>query len=137
MNLKNQSTTIYIEENCILDKTMYSKVKHDREGKHIEVLFNSIIIKFLFLLTQYASGKMLQNEPLVANSISIPEEGIKDYYKYFNIEEHKTFIEEVFSNYEESIKPKSRKKKTKSKGKNTNTKVKNKKKEMSSWNSQK
>jgi hypothetical protein len=113
-----------IEENGILDMTMYSKVKNDREGKHIEALFNSIIIKFIFLLTQYASGKMLKNEPLVANSISIPEEGIKDYYKYFNIEEHKTFVEEVFSNYEESIKPKSRKKKPTPKVKTPTPKVK-------------
>ncbi len=113
-----------VEENGILHMTMYSKVKNDREGKHIEVLFNSIIIKFLFLLTQYASGKNLKNEPLVANTISIPEEGIKDYYKYFNIEEHKTFVEEVFSNYEESIKPKSRKKKPTPKVKTPTPKVK-------------
>ena len=113
-----------IEQNGILDKTMYSKVKDDKNGKHIEVLFNSNIIKFIFLLTQYASGKMVQNEPLVANSISIPEEGIKDYYKYFNIEEHKTFIEEVFSNHEESIKQKSRKKKPTPKVKKPTPKVK-------------
>jgi hypothetical protein len=81
------------------DKTMYSKVETDAEGKHIEKFFNSDIVKFIFLITQYASGAITQNEPLVANSITIPPEGIRDYYSFFNIEKDKKYIEDVLTHF--------------------------------------
>jgi hypothetical protein len=92
------------------DKTMYSKVDSDKEGKRIESFFNSDIVKFIFLITQYASGAITQNEPLVANSITIPPEGTEDYYKFFGIEEHKKYIEDTLSHYELFKKPKQNKK---------------------------
>jgi hypothetical protein len=82
------------------EMTMYSKVESNKEGKCLETFFKSDIVKFIFLITQYASGKMTKNEPLVANSITIPPEGIVDYYKFFGIEEHKKYIEDTLAHYE-------------------------------------
>lgn len=79
--------------------TMYSKVETESEGLQIEKFFNSDIVKFIFLITQYASGKMTKNEPLVANSITIPPEGIDDYYAFFEIEKDKKYIEDILSHY--------------------------------------
>ena len=94
------------EEQGVLDKSMYIKVNSKKEGKHIESLFNSDIIKFIFLITQYASGAIVQNEPLVANSIEIPPEDVDDYYKFFGIQEHKQYIEDVLAHYTRSKEPK-------------------------------
>jgi hypothetical protein len=58
---------------------MYSIVETDLEGKCIERFFSSDIVKFIFLITQYASGAITQNETLVANSITIPPEDVDDY----------------------------------------------------------
>ena len=88
------------------EMTMYSKVESDKEGKCLESFFKSDIVKFIFLITQYASGKMTKNEPLVANSITIPPEGISDYYKFFGIEEHKKYIEDILAHYEKFKAPK-------------------------------
>ena len=88
------------------DKTMYSKVDSDKEGKQVEAFFKSDIVKFIFLITQYASGAITQNEPLVANSITIPPEGTSDYYKFFGIEEHKKYIEDILAHYEKFKAPK-------------------------------
>jgi len=88
----------YISKNDeigVLDKTMYSKVETNSEGKHIENFLSSDIVKFIFLITQYASGAITQNEPAIANSITIPPEGVDDYYAFFGIEEHKKYIEDV------------------------------------------
>ena len=93
------------DEIGVLDMTMYSKVDSGKDGKRIEAFFNSDIVKFIFLITQYASGKMTKNEPLVANSITIPPEGI-DYYKFFGIEEHKKYIEDILTHYEKFKAPK-------------------------------
>lgn len=49
---------------------------------------------------------MTKNEPLVANSITIPPEGITDYYKFFDIEEHKKYIEETLAHYDKFSAPK-------------------------------
>jgi len=98
------------------EMTMYSKVDSDTEGRRLERFFNSDIVKFIFLITQYASGKMTKNEPLVANSITIPPEKIKDYYKFFDIEEHKKYIEEILAHYEQFKTPKRKAKTAKSKG---------------------
>ena len=46
------------------------------------------------------------NEPLIANSITIPPEGTADYYKFFEIEEHKEYIEETLAHYEKFKGPK-------------------------------
>ena len=75
-------------------------------GKNIEKFFNSDLLKFLFLITQYTSGKMTTNEKLVANSITIPPEGTDDYYKFFGIEEHKKYIEDILAHYEKFKAPK-------------------------------
>ena len=87
------------EEIGVLDKTMYSIVETNSEGKCIEKFFNSDIVKFIFLITQYASGAITQNEHLVANSITIPPEEEEDYYKFFGIVDQKTYIEDALSHY--------------------------------------
>jgi hypothetical protein len=86
--------------------SMYSKVESDKEGKDLSDFFKSDIVKFIFLITQYASGMRTMNEPLVANSITIPPEGIVDYYKFFGIEEHKKYIEDILAHYEKFKAPK-------------------------------
>lgn len=75
-------------------------------GKNIEKFFNSDLVKFIFLITQYTSGKMTTNERLVANSLTIPPEGTDNYYKFFDIEEHKKYIEDILSHYENFKAPK-------------------------------
>jgi len=94
------------DEIGVLDKTMYSKVDSDKEGEHLENFLISDIVKFIFLITQYASGSIRQNEPIVANSITIPPEGITDYYKFFDIEQHKKYIEDILAHYEKFKAPK-------------------------------
>ena len=104
-NVKYISKT---EEVGVLDKTMYSEVDA-AEGKIIEDFFKSDIVKFIFLITQYASGAITQNEPLVANSITIPPKGITDYYKFFfedKAEEYKTYVEKTLDDYNKSSAPK-------------------------------
>ena len=71
------------ENKGVLDMAMFSQF--DKNAKQIEKIFNSDLIKFIFHITQYASGKMTKNEPIVANSISIPEGDIGDIYKYYGI----------------------------------------------------
>jgi hypothetical protein len=83
------------DEIGVLDKTMYSSVDTHAEGKQIETFFNSDIVKFIFLITQYVFGKRPNNEPLVANSITIPPVSVDDYYIFFGIEKHKKYIEDV------------------------------------------
>ena len=82
------------------DKTMFHIVETDKEGKHIESFLKSDIVRFIFLITQYAFGQTTQNEPLVANSITIPPNDITDYYKFFDIEEHKQYIEDALKQYD-------------------------------------
>jgi hypothetical protein len=92
----------YISKNDeigVLDKTMYTKVDSDSEGKYIQNFFNSDIVKFIFLITQYASGKTTQNEPIVANSITIPPEGVEDYYEFFDIKKDQKYIEDILTHY--------------------------------------
>jgi len=84
------------------DKTMFNIVETNKEGKRIESLFKSDIVRFIFLITQYASGQRTQNEPLVANSITIPPDDITDYYKFFDIENHKQYIEDTLKQYEDT-----------------------------------
>ena len=86
--------------------SMYSKVDSDKEGKILESFFKSDVVKFIFLITQYASGMRTMNEPLVANSIAIPPEEITDYYKFFGIEEHKKYIERMLAEYDKFKAPK-------------------------------
>jgi len=99
------------------EMSMYSKVESDKEGKCLEDFFKSDIVKFIFLITQYASGKRTKNERLVANSITIPPEGTADYYKFFGIEEHKKYIEEILAHYEKFKAPKGATKTVKAKAK--------------------
>jgi hypothetical protein len=80
--------------------TMYSKTDSRKEGKHLERFFNSDIVKFIFLITQYSVPPNTKNEPLVANSITIPPNDITDYYKFFDIEEHKQYIEDALKQYD-------------------------------------
>jgi hypothetical protein len=117
------------DEIGVLDKTMYSKVASDKEGKYIERLFSSDLVRFIFLITQYASGQITQNEPLVANSITIPPVSITDYYKFFDIEQHKQYIEDTLKQYDETktkqpmdAKKQTRKKRNKGGGKQTRRK---------------
>ena len=86
--------------------SMYSEVSTDKDGRIIESFFKSDIVKFIFLITQYSSGKMTKNEPLVANSLTIPPEGVENYYEYFGITKYKKYIEEILEKYKEFSKPK-------------------------------
>lgn len=90
------------DEIGILDKTMYSEVESKKQGNHIDLFFSSDIVKFIFLITQYASGAITQNEPLVANSITIPPDGVTDYYKFFDIEKHKQYVDDTLKQYDET-----------------------------------
>ena len=84
----------------VLDKTMYSTVETPVEGEHIELFFNSDIVKFIFLITQYASGAIQQNETAVANSITIPPKGNDDYYAFFGLtEKEKKYIEDILEKH--------------------------------------
>jgi hypothetical protein len=83
----------------VLHMTMYYPVSSSSDGLALERFYNSDIVKFLFLITQYSSGKMPKNEPLVANSITLPPGDITDYYGFFGIEEYKPFIEKVLADY--------------------------------------
>lgn len=83
----------------ILDMTMYSQVNSRDEGKHLEKFFNSDLVKFIFLITQYTTPPNTKNEPLVANSISLPPIGTVDYYKFFDIETDRTYIEEMLAHF--------------------------------------
>jgi hypothetical protein len=85
----------------VLHMTMYLKIDTVKEGKKIESFFNSDIVKFIFLITQYSVPPNTKNEPLVANSITIPPEGTEDYYKFFGIEKHKKYIEDILSHYDD------------------------------------
>ncbi len=122
MNWQGGIDTYYVsyikssEKLGTFDKVMYSKVDSDKEGKHLETFFNSDLVKFIFLITQYASGMRTVNEHLVANSITIPSEGVSDYYKFFDIQEHKKYIEDMLKHYESFKAPKRLAKTEKSKG---------------------
>ncbi len=87
------------------DKSMYLEVTSRSEGERIEKFFKSDIVKFIFLITQYGSGQRTQNEPIVANSITIPSEEEKDYYKFFGIEDDKKYIEDALSRYYKKTTP--------------------------------
>ena len=98
----------FIEESehiGVLHHTLFYQIDL-KQGKNIEKYFNSDIVKFIFLITQYTSGKMTTNEKLVANSLTIPPEGIEDYYKFFGIEEYKTYIEDILEHYKQFKAPK-------------------------------
>jgi len=69
-------------------------------GEIIERFFNSDLVKFIFIITQYVSGKMQTNERLVANSITIPPIGVDDYYKYFEIDSsEREYIEDILNQF--------------------------------------
>lgn len=93
-NVKYISTS---EEIGVLDKTMYSMVETELEGKCMERFLSSDIVKFIFLITQYVAGAITQNEHLVANSITIPPEDVDDYYVFFDIEKDKKYIEDILT----------------------------------------
>jgi hypothetical protein len=82
----------------VLHHTLLFPIQKDK-GIKVESLFNTDLVKFIFLITQYTSGKMTTNEKLVANSITIPPEGVDDYYKFFDIEEDKKYIEDILTLY--------------------------------------
>jgi hypothetical protein len=114
-------TVQYVKKEDLIgsyEMTMYSKVDSNKEGKRLEAFFKTDIVKFIFLITQYASGKMTKNEPLVANSITIPPEGTADYYRFFGIEEHKKYIEDILAHYDKFKAPKRLGKTAKTRGGN-------------------
>ena len=91
-------------------------------GENIVKTFNSDIIKFIFLITQYASGMRTQNETIVANSISIPPINYNgDLYEFYGIKKYQKYIEDILSDYGESLKPKPKKKDKKTISKQSNT----------------
>jgi hypothetical protein len=92
----------------VLHMTMYDTVSSSKEGKRLVNFFNSDIVKFIFLITQYSIPPNTKNEPLVANSITIPPEGVDDYYAYFGITQHKKYIETALAHYEAFKAPKRR-----------------------------
>jgi hypothetical protein len=98
----NNYTALFIakEENVgSHDKTMFMEVSSPEHGRSIEHFLQSDIARFLFLITQYASGMRTQNEPLVANSITIPPADVTDYYAFFGLEKYKPFIEKLLADY--------------------------------------
>ena len=95
--------------------TMYTEVDTHKQGKRFENFFKTNIVKFIFLITQYIDPPNTKNEHLVANSMTIPPDGIVDYYKFFGIEEYKKYIEDIIAHYEKFKAPK-RKAKTEKKG---------------------
>ena len=100
------------ENKGVLDMAMFSPIDKNIVGKleNIENTFKSDMIKFIFLITQYSSGKMTKNEPIVANSISIPPTDFNgDLYEFYGLQQYKEYIEELLNDYEESIKPKPKK----------------------------
>ena len=94
------------EKHGVLDMSMYTPVATKKDGEHIQEFFKSPIVQFLFLITQYSEPPNTKNEVHVANSITIPPQGIKDYYKYFDIEEHKAYIEDILEKYKAFKAPK-------------------------------
>ena len=82
----------------VLHHTMIQVIESADDGKHIEEFLNSNLVKFIFLITQYTSGKMTTNEKGVANSITIPPIDV-DYYEFFGIQEHKAYIESLLNDY--------------------------------------
>ena len=96
----------------VYDKILYTEVKNKTDGEKLVKLFKSNMIKFIFLITQYASGMRTVNESFVANSISIPPIDFNgDLYEFYGIKKYQKYIDEVLNDYEESVKPKARKKK--------------------------
>jgi hypothetical protein len=94
---------------------MYNPVKTIKEGKQIEKFFKSDIVRFIFLITQYAFGQRTMNEPLVSNSLTIPEDS-DDYYKYFDIDMYKSYINELLTIYHKFSDPKTREDKKETQG---------------------
>jgi hypothetical protein len=80
---------------------MYSKVESVPEGIQLRNFFRSDIVFFIFLITQYSFGKRPKNESLVANSLTIPPNHVKDYYEFFDIVEHKSYITDLIKKYKE------------------------------------
>ena len=102
----------YSEKLGVFDKVMYDEVPNKKMGNKLIKLFNSELIKFIFYITQYASGMRTVNEPIVANSISIPEGDIGDIYKYYGIKkDEQKLIDEVI-NHTKSPKRTPKKKQT-------------------------
>ena len=95
----------------VLDKTMYAVVDQS-SGPKLEEFFKSDIVKTVFLITQYASGAIHQNELAVANSIRVPPPSTTNYYTFFNLERYKTYIETLLANYAEFKAPKQAKQAT-------------------------
>jgi hypothetical protein len=87
------------EQIGVLHHTMIQVLEPTDDGKYIEGFLNSDIVKFLFLITQYTSGKMTTNEKGVANSITIPPNDVTDYYEFFGIQQYKPFIETLLADY--------------------------------------
>ena len=71
------------EKKGVLDKTMYSQV-NEIDGLMLKEMFETNIIKFMFLITQYCSGKIPMNEPIVASSINVPQQKVNDLYILWN-----------------------------------------------------
>ena len=64
---------------------------------YLKYFFNSNLVKFIFLITQYASGMRTVNEVIVANNITIPS-SVEDIYDYYGItKEEKELIESIVS----------------------------------------
>lgn len=104
------------DEVGVLDMTMYSEVDSIKEGKSLGRFFSSDIVRFIFLITQYVAQPNTKNEHLVANSITIPTDGITDYYAFFGIEGHKKYIEDMLEHYMSFKAPKRTVKTSKAKG---------------------
>ena len=83
----------------VLHHSMYSPVASAAEGARMEKFFQSDLVKFLFLITQYASGQRTLNEHHVASSITIPPESVTDYYAFFGLESLKPFVEDTLAKY--------------------------------------
>jgi hypothetical protein len=92
------------DQKGILDMTMYHEVESKKKGLFLTKFMTSDIVKFIFSITQYASGKMTKNEPLVANSLRVPEGETEDLYTYYDLNDsYKKYIADLLSKLKPDI----------------------------------
>ena len=107
--------------------TMYLIVENSVEGKKLENFFNSKLLTFLIIITQYSDGQFAMNEFKILNLINNPE-GLKnnptdkDIYDYYKLtKEEIKLIEEVTKSDESKKTKKNAAAKNNSSMKNNNT----------------
>jgi hypothetical protein len=65
----------------------------EKQGKLAVDLFTSNVIQFLLKIHQYVWGACKTIDGCLMRQICVPTKTVKNYYKWYDIEQHKTFIE--------------------------------------------